>query len=126
MNNSEHVKMDIWAVADADADDGFRLILVPPEKKWWMNDDDVKIGTETVTYHPPENMSREEMARKAVETLRDRQKQIQAEAQRKVMKLQERINNLLQLTHQPEEPKTESANLKVINGGIDDECDIPF
>lgn len=92
--------MCIYAVPDPKQKEGFKLELVAPHRKWWMNDSDVMVGVTTVSYEPPEDMSREDLAIKAVETLRDRQKQAMAEAQMKYDKLQVRINELLMITHQ--------------------------
>ena len=93
-------KLDIWAVSDPDEKEGFKLMLMPPEKKWYMNESDVRIDTVVVQYAPPEGMDREQMAMKAVETLRDKQKQIQAEAQKRITKLESKINDLLMISHQ--------------------------
>lgn len=95
----ETVKMDIWAIPNADSDQGFDLMLVPPSKSWWMSGADVKIGTTVVQFDPPEEMSREEMTRKAIETLRDKQQQIRATSHREIQKLEEKIKDLLMLPH---------------------------
>lgn len=95
----ETVKMDIWAIPSDDSDQGFDLMLMPPKKSWTMGSAEVKIGTTVVQFEPPEEMSREEMTRKAIETLRDKQKQIRAESHREIQKLEEQITNLLMLPH---------------------------
>lgn len=120
--------MCIYAVPNADAKDGFEMILVPPDRRWWMNEQDVMIGMTTVSFDPPENMSREDMAIKAVETLKDKQKQIMAESQMRINKLQERINQLLLITHHKPEAQNDSDS-NVIVGEFKKEAyddDIPF
>ena len=120
-------EMLIYAVSNADAKEGFDLMLIPPEKKWYMNDGDVCIGATVVSFMPPENMSREDMAIKAVETLRDRQKQTMAEAQRKYDQLQVKINQLLMITHRQPDAENDS---NVIHAEFKREAtfddDIPF
>lgn len=100
--NMRYTKMDIWAIPDADEREGFRLELMPTSRSWCMSESDVRLGTASVPFQVPDDMSHEEMVRKAVETLRDRQKQILAEARRRVTALDARINELLMLTHNPE------------------------
>jgi hypothetical protein len=121
-----YIKMDIWAVPDPDNPEGFGLTLIPPDRGFWMGNNDVKLGTTSVTFYPPENMSREEMVLKAIETLRDKQKEILARAQRDITKLDARINQLLMLTHQPD-----PGNVVVLRTGTDNvevmiDDDIPF
>lgn len=94
------ITMDIWAVPDSEEEDGFRLTLMPPEKAWYMGEQDVNLGSAEAHFEPPENMTREQMAMKAVETLQARQKKIEADAVKKVNELQVRINQLRLLTHE--------------------------
>lgn len=101
MSARQFVKLDIWAIPDVEAEDGFVLNLIAQRHKYYMSEDCVMLGTTSVSFAPPENMSREDMALKAVETLREKQKGIEADAHRRVMKLEQRIRSLLMLTHQP-------------------------
>ena len=85
------------------------------------------LGTTSVSFSSPENMSREEMAIKAIETLREKQKGIEADAHRRVMKLEERIRSLLMLTHQPDDNVVilrEATTGNIIEVSEDDE--LPF
>lgn len=97
------VKLLCYARPDDKAENGFKLLLVEPDFKWYTNEDDVCIATVPVEYYPPENMNYEEFVRKAVESLRDKQKQTLAAAQRQVDIYEEKINKLLMLTHQPKD-----------------------
>lgn len=97
----EFAKLDIWAIADADEKEGFKLRLVPPEYSWYMGSTDVKVGTTSVQYMPPDNMSREEMCIKAVATLKEKQVQVRARAELEINKLEARIQELLLLTYNP-------------------------
>jgi len=101
-------EMLIYAVPSDSSPEGFELILMPPEKKWYMNDSDVCVGSTIVSFLPPDNMSRDELAAKAIETLRDKQKQAMAEAQRRCDKLQAQINQLLMISYKKPEAENDS------------------
>lgn len=116
-------KMTLFARPDADAEHGFILMPVHPTHEYWMRDSDIKVDTVNIEYLPPQNMSREEMIQKAVITLRDKQKQIRAEAHKEVQKLEEKINEMLLLTHQPE-PESTVIDLEIVDTQNSD--DIPF
>lgn len=100
-----------YARPNADEETGFKLLLVEKDLKWWMNDEDICIATVPVEYFPPDDMSEEELIMKAIESLRDKQKQILADAQYQVHKLDEKINKMLLLTHQPKDDNV--INLEV-------------
>lgn len=97
----EFAKLDIWAIADAAEKDGFRLRLLPPEYSWYMDTTDVKVGTTSIQFITPDNMSREEMAIKAIATLKEKQTEIRARAEMEINKLEARIQELLLLTYNP-------------------------
>ena len=96
-------KMLVFARPDPEEKSGFKLLLIEPDFKWWMKSEDVRIDTVSVRYRAPDNMSHEEFIRKAIESLRDKQKQVQAEAALKMAKLDEQIKSLLLLTYQPDD-----------------------
>ena len=125
--NRQFVKMDVWAIPDHNAEEGYVLDLVPGRHRYYMSEDCVMLGTTSVSFSSPENMSREEMAIKAIETLREKQKGIEADAHRRVMKLEERIRSLLMLTHQPDDNVVilrEATTGNIIEVSEDDE--LPF
>jgi hypothetical protein len=111
---SIQTNMICFARPDEQEPNGFKLILVDKDMRYWMNDEDINIATVPVEYFPPENMNKEELVLKAIESLRDKQKQILANAQRHVDQLNEKINQLQMLTYQPLD---ESDNVIDINGG---------
>lgn len=94
------LQMEVWARTDPAEAEGFRLLLVPRELRMWMGDQDVCLETVPIEFQSP-NMSHEAMVLKAIQTLRDKQEDILAGAQLQVARLDERINRLLMLTHQP-------------------------
>lgn len=124
MSDKQHQKMCIYAVPDADEDEGFRFALIPENRRWWMDEQDVCVGVTVVSFDPPDNMSREQMALKAVETLRDKIKQTQADAQMKINKLQTKIDGLLLLTYQSDDVLADTDNIVDISG--DAFNDLPF
>lgn len=104
MSNTIECKLEIWAMHDDEAPDGFEMALRNPTDTFYVSSDrNVKVGMTTVTFMPPADMSREKMIQFAVETLRDKQRQIRARAEMEINKLEARIKELLLLTYQPEE-----------------------
>ena len=75
--------LDIWAVPDCDAPEGFNLRLNPTDRRYYMGEDAVRLGSTEVFFDTPADMTREQMALKAVETLQERQEQVMAEAKLK-------------------------------------------
>jgi len=123
-------KMFLYARPNEDAENGFQLILVTEQFRYYMHDENVLLDTVVVEYMPPVDLSYEQMIVKAVQTLRDKQKQILAESHRKIAQLDEKINKMLLLTDQS---KSDSSDV-VISAEItpsdlsntDDGNDIPF
>ena len=68
-------QMCVYAVPDENESIGFRFQLVPKNKKWWMDDVDVCVGETEVEYSPPSDLTKEQLVLKAIETLKDKQKQ---------------------------------------------------
>ena len=121
-NRPIQAKMLCYARPDESAEFGFNLLLVEPVMKYWMSDTDICIDTVPVEYLPPNNMSREQLILKAIETMRDKQKQILARAEREVQHLEERINQLQLLTYQPQDNNV--IDIQATKTGTDDDC--PF
>ena len=91
--------MKEWATPDNEQERGFSLLLMPPEKSWYMGNDDVDLGEVEVLFSPPEEMTEQQMRLKAIKTLEAKQKRLIAEAQNEVTKLQSRIDGMKLLTH---------------------------
>ena len=90
----------IYAVPDKEEPKGFRLQCCPDKIRWYMSDDAILLCTQENVFYvdiPDEKT----LILKAVETLRDRQKQVLANAQVSIDQLQEKINNLLRLEYKP-------------------------
>ena len=115
--------MCIYAVPDDNEEIGFKFRLIPKRRKWWMNDNDICVGETEVSYSPPSNMTKEQLVMKAIETLKDKQKETMANAQLKYNSLQAKINKFQLLTHQPTETEID-GEVEVILKNPDD--DIPF
>lgn len=92
-------KVELWAKPDADSETGFIEILHDPHQYRWGADEDVKMGEVEVMWEHPADLTEQQMILKAVETMKEKQEKIVAEAQRKKTELQTKINNLLMLTH---------------------------
>ena len=93
--------MSIYAVPDSQESIGFKFKLIPQEKKWWMHDEDICVGEVEVEYDPPSDMTKDQLVLKAIETLKDKQTQAMASAQVKYNELQEKINKLTLISHNP-------------------------
>lgn len=93
--------MAIMLRPDKDEPDGMGFYLWPVNRLYYCDDDDVKIAEIDVPFEVPGDMTHEDIAKKAVETLEEKQKNEWARAQRRVDMLQIRINKLRMLTHQP-------------------------
>lgn len=88
-----------YARPDLESKTGFKLMLIEKDQRYYMESDDVCIATVPVEYFPPEEMNYEEFIKKAIESLRDKQKQVLATAELEVQRLEEKINNLMMLPH---------------------------
>ena len=121
-------KMFLYARPDADEDNGFKLILVPEIFKYYTDASDVMIDVVSVEYMPPGNLSYQEMVIKAVETLRDKQKQILASAHRSIAQLDDKINTMLLLTHQStsDDIVLTTPDLATSSSSSSSKNDIPF
>lgn len=64
---------------------------------WYLYDEDIIVEKEFKVYIETPKISKEELALKAIETLKGKQQTILAEAYKKEQKLQEKINQLLAL-----------------------------
>jgi len=90
--------LQLWARPDSGSDKGFTEVLLDPSVYHVTSDEDVNMGDVKVHYDNPPDLSEGQMVLKAIETMKDKQTQILAEAQRRTTQLQAKINNLLMLT----------------------------
>lgn len=89
----------IFAVPDPSKNDGFRLELVPENLIWYMADEDIKLELISIPFKTSEEIDLDSLRVKAINTLKDKQTKIMADAQFERNKLQEKINSLLLLGH---------------------------
>ena len=100
-----NLQLYLYAVNDSDPDSesGMLLKLIDEEHKFLMRDEEINIGLVTCTFIKPEGLTEESLRRMAVETLREKQKKLQADAYRAEQILQGKIDKLLLLTHDQNE-----------------------
>ncbi len=94
-------KVFIYIESNKDAPAGFSFYLVPERWKYYPSADDVRVGETEVSYSPPANLTTEEIRGMAIKTLQDRQTQVVAEAQKKKMQLQKKIDSMVMLPFIP-------------------------
>lgn len=97
-------KMALMLRPDKEAPDGMSFYLSSLRHICICPDDDVKVAEIDVPFDIPENMTHEDILQKAVETLEEKKNNAWAQAQQRVNILQERINKLRMLTHNPTPP----------------------
>ena len=95
-------KMHLFVRPDSGADSGMEFFLVPEHMRYWAGSSSVRIGETDVVFSIPDNLSEDEMRQKAIETFRDKQKEIRAQAHKEVEELEQKIRELTLLTYQPE------------------------
>lgn len=89
--------LNLWVIADPTEEEGFRYMLT--DKSHYMYSDEIFIDEVIVDFNPPENLSEDDLRKKAIQTLKDQQQKILADAQMRSNKLQEKIDKMLLLTH---------------------------
>ena len=92
-------ELNVIMTPDNSAVQGFRVELLPDRWICLINDDQVNIGKHDVSAElilP----SHQELTQRTIDTLRNKQREVAAEAYRKEQELEERIQSLLVLTHQ--------------------------
>lgn len=93
--------MLVFLCPDKNDDSGIKIRLISEHHRYYMSDNDVRIGDQNIECYidiPDER----ELLLKAVETLKEKQKKIYADAEQQVGKIQKRIEQLLLLEHKPE------------------------
>ena len=91
--------MHIVMTPDSDSEQGFTISLVTDCYRYYINSDQIIIGTHDIlsTLDMPTN---EELVLKAIETLRTKQGEINARAYQETQELEAKINEYLLLTHE--------------------------
>lgn len=92
------IEMIIFAVPDKEAESGFITRLVSKFHRYYMGNDCVELENVDISYEEPD-LTRGELVAKAVETLRNKQKNAIAEAERLSTDLQVMIDRLLMIEH---------------------------
>jgi len=96
-------KMILFAESDNDSESGIHLFLVPERWEFLPSDECIKLETVDVYYEASVNTTSEALRLKAIETLRDKQQRVIAEAEKKRAELEKKIEALLLLTYNQEE-----------------------
>lgn len=88
----------VFMVPDANNEEGYTLEVVPVSKSWWLPNDSIKLSTfeQEFTVDIP---NKQELASLAVKTLKERQQQIMAKAEKDRVELQAKIDALLLLEY---------------------------
>lgn len=92
-------KLILVASNDKDSPTGFTIVGIAERHQWYISDEDIKLGEVDVEVPHPNNLSVADLRLKAIMTLQEKQRNVYAEAQRAVNRLQERIQSLQQLTY---------------------------
>jgi len=108
--------------ANSENESGVSFFLANTRHEWWLDDEAVKVSTVKITYEYPDSLSEDEFRVMAIKTLRDKQDRVIAEAQLTKVDLQNKIDKLLMLTHQPAASELEPAPDVI----TDETRDIPF
>jgi len=111
----------LFAESDIKSPTGMSFFLVPQRYEYYPGDECIKLGEVEVTYLYPMKLSEEELRKKAIETLKDKQQRVMAEAFKRTQALEIKINQLLLLTD-----KSESINVVPIQTPSAVGDDIPF
>lgn len=128
-------EMLLYVEADADKDSGISFYLVSQKHQWYMGDEAVKICKLMVEYERPDSMDEHQIRTAAIQTLKEKQERIIAEAQLKKNKLQKKIEQLMLITYQPgtptvvgkmDEDKMSPNMCKPHLGAKEDEYETPF
>lgn len=128
-------EMLLYVEADADKESGISFYLVSKKHQWYTGDEAVKICELVVEYEHPDSMDEHQIRTAAIQTLKEKQERIIAEAQLKKNKLQKKIEQLMLITYQPDtvlvvgkmEEDNMSPNMcKPHLGAKEDEYELPF
>lgn len=95
----ETITVSVWAVENQKAERGFDLTVVPVNKAWFMNESDINIGNISISFDAPGNMSEIDLRLKAIETLEAKKETIMAEAYKRTIELQKKIDAMKLLTY---------------------------
>lgn len=95
-------KLYIFMIPDCDEPDGYKLQLVDEAYKWYTHADSINLGTTTVTVEL-DIPSDDELASRAIDTLKAKQDRIMSEAYDAKCNLQSKINKLTLITRQYKE-----------------------
>lgn len=98
-------QMHLFVRPDSESKSGMLFFLVPDHMRYWTSSSDVRIGQTEVLFDIPDDLSEDQLREKAIETFRDKQKEIRAQAHKEVIELEEKIRELQLLTFVPEPPE---------------------
>ena len=97
-------KMSIFVRPDSENEMGFKVMAVNDFHKFCMTNEDINVGSATVEYQLPEDMTHQSLALKSIATLKERQDKVRADAHVKIQKMEEKITTLLMITDESEAP----------------------
>lgn len=101
MSITEKTDMLLYVKAEANEPSGMQYYLIHPTHQWYMGDESVKVKKIQIEYEQPDTLDEEQLRAAAIQTLREKQDRVIAEAQLTKVKLQEKIDQLMLITHQP-------------------------
>lgn len=100
--------LKLYIRPDRDEEQGFKYFLLDPAFGYqWTQEADIEIGEVAVQFIIPEMLTDDDLRLKAIETLKKKQEAIKANAYKEIQGLQERIDKMMLLTHQPNVVATE-------------------
>ena len=69
--------LNLYVRPDAEKDEGFFYFVTDPQYDYtWTQDHDIKLGQVSVSFLAPEDLTEDELRKKAIDTLKDKQEQI--------------------------------------------------
>ena len=98
-NENTTEECHLFIAPDKESERGFNYRIVPSYFRWIAGDDWIKVGDVNIDYVIPNDMTEDELRQKAINTLKEKQERVIAEAVVEKGKLQKRIDELLMITH---------------------------
>lgn len=92
-------KLLLYVRPDAEASQGMKFMLINPLHKYWMEDTDINLQLIEVNADVDTGLSEEDYRAAAIQTLIDKQQRVRAEAERRCVQLQEKIDSMKLITY---------------------------
>ena len=88
--------------ANSDAEEGFVYVNLTKDYKFMSRDEDILLQEVTVKIPTPSKYSLDDLRKMAIDSMREKQSEARAEAEKKCLELQGKIDKLLLLEYKPE------------------------